>query len=63
MIERHEQLGLRGAWIIAITAPLAAARLAVPLRTPTQKPATWQERRWVANGRLKPPSHPGVADC
>jgi hypothetical protein len=36
MIERYEQVGLRGAWIVAITAPLAAALLMVPLRTHTQ---------------------------
>jgi hypothetical protein len=36
MIERYKQVGLRGAWVIAITAPLAASLLMVPLRTHTQ---------------------------
>jgi len=36
MIKRYEQLGLAGAWVIAITAPLAAALLMVPVRTHTQ---------------------------
>jgi K+-sensing histidine kinase KdpD len=36
MIERYEQVGVRGAWVIAIEAPFAAALLMVPLRTHTQ---------------------------
>jgi hypothetical protein len=36
MIKRWEQLGLRGAWVTAITAPFVAALVMVPLRAHTQ---------------------------
>lgn len=36
MIKRYERLGLKGAWVTAVTAPVIAALLMVPLRTHTQ---------------------------
>ncbi len=36
LITRYERLGIGGAWIVALAAPLAAAALMVPLRSHTQ---------------------------
>ncbi len=36
MIKRYERLGIRGAWLVALIAPLAAAGLLVPVRSHTQ---------------------------